>query len=77
MKKNLIFFLAGCLLTTSILAQTINPKSNKQQPKGMSNAVALGLSFPMGVFSRTHTAGLTLDYSRSKHQYGNDAMPIS
>ena len=40
----------------------------------MSNAVALGLSFPVGVFNRTHTAGLTLDYSRSNHRYGNDAF---
>jgi hypothetical protein len=74
MKKNLIFFLAGCLLTASIQAQITYSRSNKQQPKGMSNAVALGLSFPVGVFNRTHTAGLTLDYSRSNNRYGNDAF---
>ncbi|MEP7374032.1 MAG: hypothetical protein ABI675_11625 [Chitinophagaceae bacterium] len=74
MKKNLILFLAGCLLATSIMAQITDRKSSKHQAKGMNNAVALGFSFPIGVFNRTHAAGLTLDYSRSNDRYGNDAF---
>ena len=76
MKKNLFLLFAGCLLTTSMVAQITDPKNGKQPPKAMSNALALGLSFPMGVFNRTHTPGLTLDYFRSKHRYGNDVFAV-
>jgi hypothetical protein len=74
MKKDLLLLFAGCLLTISILAQITVPKNDKQQSKAMNNAVALGLSFPMGAFNRTHTAGITLDYFRSTSRYGNDVL---
>src|SRR5436190_3756871 len=74
MKKNLTFLFAGCLLTTGILGQVTDPKDGNRQLKGMSNAVALGLTFPTGTFNRTHTPGVTLDYFRSLHRYGNDVF---
>lgn len=72
MKKILFLLFAGFLLTTGIRGQVTDPKDGNLPPKAMSNAVALGLTFPMGAFSRTHTPGLTLDYFRSWHRYGND-----
>jgi len=74
MKKNLFLLFAGCLLTTGILGQVTDPKDGKLQPKAMSNAVALGLTFPMGAFNQTHTPGLTFDFFRSLHRYGNDVF---
>ena len=74
MKKTILLLASGCLLTKGILAQTTGLNSDKISSKAMSNLVALGLSFPMGAFYRTHTAGLTIDYSRSNHRFGNDAF---
>lgn len=74
MKKNIFLVFAGCLLSKATFAQTTDPISRKPAQEAMSNTVALGLSFPMGVFNRTHAAGLTLDYSHSKHHYGNDLL---
>ena len=75
MKQTTILLFAVCLLVNDILAQTTNSTKGKQPLKAMSNAIGVGLSFPMGVYGRTHTAGLTLDYSRGAHRYGNDILP--
>jgi len=75
MKKNTILLFTVFLLVNDILAQTTKSTTGKQPLKAMSNAVAAGLSFPMGTYGRTHTAGLMLDYSRSAHRYGNDVYP--
>lgn len=72
MKKTIFLVLAGAILTKAVLAQTTGSGIDKKSSKAMSNAVAMGFSFPMGTFNRTHTAGITADYSRSKHRYGND-----
>lgn len=74
MKKTILLVFAGSMLTKGMLAQITDPNSDKNSPKAMSNAVALGLSFPIGVLNRTHTAGITLDYFRSTRRYANDAM---
>ncbi len=74
MKKTIFLVLAGAILTTGVLAQKTGSRTDKKSSKAMSNTVALGFSFPMGTFNRTHTAGITADYSRSTHRYGNDAI---
>ena len=74
MKKTILLLLTGALLTTGVLAQTTGSGIDKKSSKANSNAVALGFSFPIGAFNRSHTAGITADYSRSKDRYGNDAI---
>ena len=74
MKKTILLLLAGAILGKAVPAQTAGSGIDKKSSKAMTNAVALGVSFPMGTFNRTHTAGISADYSRSKHRYGNDAV---
>jgi hypothetical protein len=74
MKKAILLLIAGAILPTGVPAQKTGSGIDKKSPTAMTNAVALGFSFPMGTFNRTHTAGITADYSRSKHRYGNDAV---
>jgi hypothetical protein len=74
MKKTTILLFAVCLLVNDIRAQTTHSTTGKK-PLGMSNSIAAGLTFPMGTYGRTHTAGLLLDYSRSSRRYGNDVYP--
>lgn len=73
MKKIILFVFAGAIFTTEIVAQTTDPVITGKTSKAVSNAVALGFSFPIGTFNRTHTAGITADYSRSGHRYGKNA----
>jgi len=75
MKKIKLLLFALCLLAGDILAQTTRPAAHNPPLKAMSNTVAVGLSFPMGAYGRTHAAGLLLDYSRSHRRYGNDVLP--
>ena len=52
--------------------------TNTFQPKkvsGKSQAVALGLYLPTGIFSKSHIAGAGIDYSRSRHRFGKDISP--
>ena len=72
MKKTIFLVFAGSMLIKGIMAQTTDPNSNPKPSKAMSNVMALGLSFPIDAFNRTHTAGITLDYFRSTRRYGND-----
>ena len=74
MKKAILLILAGILLTKGIRAQKPGQNSHKNSSKAMTNTVAFGFSLPMGTFNRTHTAGITADYSRSTHRYGNNAI---
>lgn len=74
MKKTILFLLATAILKAELLAQKTGSVIDKKSTKAMNNAVALGFSLPIGTFNRTHTAGITVDYSRSNHRYGKDAI---
>jgi hypothetical protein len=78
MKKTIVFHLAGCMLTTTILAQSDKPSANTAQPsKGTSNKISLGISFPIEAFNRSHSTVIALEYLRSQNRYGQDTVKHS
>ncbi|MFI5128659.1 MAG: hypothetical protein ACHQFX_01660 [Chitinophagales bacterium] len=67
-KTTVLFFLTGILTASELLAQR-----NANLPKitnGKSNAASVGIDIPVGEFSQTHFAGITLGYSWSHHRFG-------
>lgn len=75
MKKNIVLFLAGCMLTTGSMAQTNKPAANTAQPsKGMSNKVSLGISLPIEAFKRSHSTGIAIEYMRSQNRFGQNSL---
>jgi hypothetical protein len=72
MKKRSVFgvlFLVSCI---SLQAQT-TPSPDKF--KGKSSLATLDIHVPVGVFARSHIAGVGLNYSWSHHRYGKDIYP--
>jgi len=74
MKNHNILLFVLCLVGKEALSQAPRSDTVRKTPKSFSNGIAAGLSFPMGTYGRTHTAGITLDYTHGSHRYGNDAM---
>jgi hypothetical protein len=69
MKESICLFFIISLLTNAAWTQ---PKagSNENQVKGMSNAISSGLDIGLANFSDTHFWGAGLDYSWTRHRYG-------
>jgi len=79
MKKQLFFLIFSCLLYTGAAAQSTDQIAAKTASKSGINAIAFGLSFPVGVFSHSHSIGAVIDYSWSRHRFGENipaAKPI-
>jgi hypothetical protein len=69
--RRTVFIVIACLFATiKILAQDSVPGS-PNYIKGKNNAGAFGINIPVGEFSKTHIAGIGLDYSWSHHRFGN------
>lgn len=75
MKKTALILLAFHFATIKVLPQkNISPAPNAEN--GKNNSVSLGINIPVGVFSKTHIAGISAGYSWSHHRFGNlDALP--
>jgi len=60
-----------------MLAQTDNLVVAAQNyTNGKDNAASFGINIPVGEFSKTHFAGIALDYSWSHHRFGSlKALP--
>ena len=58
-----------------MLAQKNTDTLPTSQIKGESNAIAFGLYLPFGVFSKSHIAGVGIDYSWSRHRFGRNILP--
>jgi hypothetical protein len=48
----------------------IYSQSEHDSHKPASHTAAIGINIPVGEFSETHFAGISLDYSWSKHRFG-------
>jgi hypothetical protein len=76
MKTHHFFIFFSGLLSIGVKAQTSGKNPAKQPSAAKHNTLSIGLSFPIGVFKRTHTGGVSVDYFRSKHRYGDD-IPVA
>lgn len=68
MKKTVFIMLAGIFASNTILAQADTSRTNYTKDK--SNAASFGINIPIGEFSETHLAGISLNYSWSHHRFG-------
>jgi len=64
MKKTVFILGISLLATTSILPQI------GVSGRGAVNSISIGINIPVGEFSETHIAGISLYYSRSHHRFG-------
>jgi hypothetical protein len=68
--KKIVFVLGASLFaTTTTLSQT-GDSVDPINPKATSNTISLGANIPVGEFSETHIAGISLIYSWSPHRFG-------
>lgn len=69
MKRTVFILMINLLATINLLAQT-------DIGKGKTHLVAFGLNVPLGKFSETHIAGISVHYSWSDHRFGKlKALP--
>ncbi len=66
---------AGILLLCAPLVIQAQQDSSVRTTKGFSHAAAFEISIPIGAFSSSHIAGAGLEYSWSRHRYGQDVYP--
>lgn len=72
--KNIIFSLLTLLTGSfSLVAQISTPTQPEPFPTH-SHAVSASLLFPVGEFSDTHIAGLSLGHAWSRHRFGTDSV---
>ncbi len=65
------------MITINSFAQH-NTTSTSNHSQGKSNTAAFGVNIPLGEFSKTHFAGISIDYSWSHHRFGKlKALPKS
>lgn len=72
--KNIILPLLALLTGSfSLVAQTTTPIQPEPLPTH-SHAMSADLLFPVGEFSKSHIAGLSLGHSWSRHRFGTDSV---
>ncbi|MDP4264289.1 MAG: hypothetical protein Q8941_17295 [Bacteroidota bacterium] len=69
MKKTPIVILVSCFAAIQLPAQS-GSSIPSPEIKGKNNAVSFGAILPIGEFSRTHFAGVAVNYSWSHHRFG-------
>jgi hypothetical protein len=75
MRRTVFILIVSLFATIKVLGQDGKPVS-PNYTKGKNNASSFGINIPVGEFSKTHFAGISLDYSWSHHRFGNlKALP--
>jgi hypothetical protein len=74
-EKTFLILITALFVSIKLLAQSDTSRL-QNYTNGKSNAAAFGINIPIGEFSKTHIAGISLSYSWSHHRFGNlKALP--
>ena len=70
MRRTVFIVITSLFASAKILGQDGKPVSSNYA-NGKNNAAMFGINIPVGEFSKTHFAGISLEYSWSDHRFGS------
>lgn len=72
--RKIFFLFSISIATLSLRAQTANETASSNT-QGVNNLVSFDIYVPVSVFSQSHVAGISLNYSWSNGRYGMNVSP--